>query len=78
MRLGKLEKQAYDFIKSIPGQWHSFYPNSENKRVMNSLVKKGLIEINQFNQFKLKEKPTFEEDVKTAQQMNNLVNGWNE
>jgi len=48
---GKLQKNALEFIKENSG-WHSFSRDPTTKRVIYSLAKKGLVEINQYQMFR--------------------------
>lgn len=51
-RLGKLQKEMLAFGIKYPF-WHAFSFDPTMKRVRNSLIDRGLIEVNQFNQFKV-------------------------
>ena len=52
MKLGKLQKHALNFATQYPG-WHRFAQNSQTKRVITSLAKYNLVEVNQYDQFRL-------------------------
>ena len=49
MKLGKRQQAALDFILRCNG-WHSFA--NDVKREILSLAKLGLVEVNEFNQFR--------------------------
>ena len=52
LRLGKHMQTALLFANSYPG-WHSFYSLVRSTRdPIKRLVKRGLIEVNEFNQFR--------------------------
>jgi hypothetical protein len=53
MRLGKRMKQALRFARALSG-WHT-YANDVKQSIMR-LEKLGLVEVNQFNQFRITEK----------------------
>ncbi len=50
---GKYQKKMYSFLKRNEG-WHSIATDSLTQRNAKSLRRKGLIEINKFNQMRLK------------------------
>ena len=52
MRLGKLQRKALEFAQKTSG-WQSFSTDSVTKRVIKSLVDRGLLEVNEFNQFRM-------------------------
>lgn len=54
MKLGKNEKHAYEFVKKYPG-WHGFDNDRTTKNAIKSLLRKGLIKVNEFNQFSINE-----------------------
>lgn len=53
MKLGKYQKHAIDFSNKYPG-WHTFAKDRITRKTINSLAKKNLIEINEFQQFRSK------------------------
>ena len=53
MRLGKLQNNMIKFARKYSG-WHELAQDTVTKRTAKSLVSKGFIEVNQFNQFKSK------------------------
>jgi hypothetical protein len=48
---GKHQTKLLDFAYKYKG-WHSYANDSITRRTVSSLVKKGYIEINEFNQFR--------------------------
>jgi hypothetical protein len=53
MRLGKNERKMFDFAKKYSPEWTGFNTDYQTMRIIDSLVKKGLVVINPFSQFKL-------------------------
>lgn len=52
--LGKSQRAALEFAQFYTvDSWHTFSQDSKTQRIMQSLQRRGLIEINQFAQFKL-------------------------
>lgn len=52
--LGIHQRKMLEFAnKYLKTNWSSFSPDQRTKRVLFSLVKKKLLKINEFNQFKL-------------------------
>jgi len=49
--LGKNQSRIIHFLKKYPG-WHSFSTDDITVKVINSLIKRGLLIVNEFNQFK--------------------------
>jgi hypothetical protein len=72
MRLGKRERRALTFIKKVNG-WHSF--DKTVKREVRSLERKGLVEVNQFNQFRPKQEAT-KMSFPTFKQWMEQVDNW--
>lgn len=54
MKLGKLQKNMLKFAKRLGcNNWHSLATDYTTQKVAKSLQSKGLIKINEFNQFTL-------------------------
>ncbi len=52
--LGSKQRDALRFARLYTREsWHSFNQDSDTKRVIQSLAARGLVEINEFNQFRL-------------------------
>jgi len=51
--LGRLQKKALEFIRSVNG-WHSYAGDKSTKGVISRLEKRGLIEVNESQQFRAK------------------------
>jgi hypothetical protein len=51
MALGKWQKKALNFAREYPG-WHSFAKDAVTKKSIKDLEKKGLVEVNQYGQFR--------------------------
>lgn len=53
MRLGKHEKNALDFMRSLHGSWSSYNIHDRTTvRAVKGLVRKGYVEINRHGQFR--------------------------
>ena len=50
-RLGPHQKNALEFARKYPG-WHGYARDPLTTRVIASLVKRGLVESNEFQQFR--------------------------
>ena len=51
--LGKLQNNMIKFARKYSG-WHEYAQDPITKGVVKSLVSRGFVEINQYNQFKTK------------------------
>jgi hypothetical protein len=54
-KMGKLQKKMLEFLKKYPNTWHGYNDDFETRRIIKSMLERGLIETNEFNQFKLAE-----------------------
>jgi len=54
--MGKNMKHALNFAKKYPG-WHTFAKDRATVNAVHNLQRKGLIEINSFNQFRASKHP---------------------
>ncbi len=57
MRLGKLQKEALKFAITVAEGgygWQSYNQEQCTKTVIHSLYRHGLVEVNMFNQFRIK------------------------
>ena len=52
-KLGPLQKKALEFIRMVNG-WHTYASDKQTKGVISRLEKRGLIETNEFKQFRKK------------------------
>lgn len=52
MKLGKHMQKAYDFIQKVNG-WHGYAQDKLTRQVIKRLQTRGLIEVNEFQQFRL-------------------------
>ena len=53
-RFGHHQKHVLEFAFNNPG-WHTFHKDRTTIQAINSLVKLGLVEVNEYGQFRLKE-----------------------
>lgn len=51
MRLGRNEKHAIEFIRRVNG-WHTYSGDRATLDAVRSLARKGLVELNQYRQFR--------------------------
>jgi hypothetical protein len=51
--LGPLQKKALEFARMVNG-WHSYAGDKQTKGVISRLEKRGLVETNEFKQFRKK------------------------
>ena len=51
-KLGPLSQKTFDFISQIKG-WHSYAGDKQTRGIIKRLKKRGLIETNEFHQFRI-------------------------
>jgi len=54
MRLGKNMRHALEFAKKYAGKWQGFASDRATRNAIQSLQRQGLIEVNEFQQFRVK------------------------
>lgn len=52
MIIGKNMRHALNFVTNYPKKWHSFSADRATKEAVNKLLKLGLVEINEYHQFR--------------------------
>lgn len=52
-RLGRHQQNALDFARKYPGKWHGYSKDKLTGGAINALKERGLVETNEFDQFRL-------------------------